>query len=378
MRTCSNGSHEIGHTVDTLSKNDGAPAAPPPAGAAADGGTAGAPSHPRGVTRGERLGDTPQWHGGGERMEIRVGRRDQPKFIAVPLPRQDSPAQAAITDWLNATFLFDATPENMSRLHHQIIDHLGPTFGQWDKRKTSKNGYEQCFDIGAGAILGVGGKHTGGTAWLSVPGGGCAQITDWPKVVALLAGLQARITRWDGAIDVYDGQPSINDAVAFYQAGGFNAGGDKPSYRQIGSWLEEDGKGRTFEVGSRDSGKLMRVYEKGKQLGELDNPWVRWELELHNTDREIPLDVLLEPGRYVAGAYPCMAWVQDEASRIETIRKTGQISYEQLCHQLRIAYGRMINVMLKVEGNADKVVEKLRREGVPGRLRLPDIEGGFI
>jgi len=307
-----------------------------------------------------------------------MGRRNQGKFVGIPMPREDSSAQAALTDWLNVTFLFDPTPDNMSRLHHQFIDHLGPMFGQWIQRKISKNGYKQCFDIGADAILGVGGEHTGGTAWLSIPGGGCAQITDWAKVVALLTGLHARITRWDGAVDVFDGRPSINDAVAFYQAGGFNAGGDQPGYRQIGSWLEEDGKGRTFEVGARDSGKLMRIYEKGKQLGALDNPWVRWELELHNTDREIPLDVLLEPGRYVAGAYPCMGWVQDDVSRIETIRKAGEISYEQLCHQLRVAYGRMINVMLKVEGSADKVVEKLRRDGVPGRLRLSDIEGVLI
>jgi phage replication initiation protein len=128
----------------------------------------------------------------------------------------------------------------------------------------------------------------------------------------------------------------------------------------------------------RENGKMMRIYEKGKQLGAPDNPWVRWELELHNTSREIPLDVLLEPGRYVAGAYPCMAWVREDASRVQTIRKTGQISYEQLCHQVRITYGRMINVMMKVEGSADKVVEKLRRDGIPGRLRLPEIEGGLF
>ncbi len=51
----------------------------------------------------------------------------------------------------------------------------------------------------------------------------------------------------------------------------------------------------------------MRIYEKGKQLGDPESPWVRWELELHNTDREIPFDVLLQPGRYVAGAYPATA-----------------------------------------------------------------------
>ena len=34
------------------------------------------------------------------------------------------------------------------------------------------------------------------------------------------------------------------------------------------------------------------------------HPWVRWELSLGNKGRVIPWDVLLEPGRYVVGAYP--------------------------------------------------------------------------
>jgi DNA relaxase NicK len=48
-------------------------------------------------------------------------------------------------------------------------------------------------------------------------------------------------------------------------------------------------------VGKRKNGKLLRVYEKGKQLGDESSPWVRWELELHNRDRVIPWEVLLEP-----------------------------------------------------------------------------------
>jgi len=39
------------------------------------------------------------------------------------------------------------------------------------------------------------------------------------------------------------------------------------------------------------------------QLGWLFHPWVRWELSYGNKGREVPWDVLLEPGRYVVGAY---------------------------------------------------------------------------
>ncbi len=115
----------------------------------------------------------------------------------------------------------------------------------------------------------------------------------------------------------------------------------------------------------------MRIYEKGKQLGDPESPWVRWELELHNTDREIPFDVLLQPGRYVAGAYPATAWVQEEASRIRTIQKTAEIGYAHLKHYASVAYGKLVNVMLEKEGSAERVVELLWRAGVPTRLSLP-------
>jgi phage replication initiation protein len=97
-----------------------------------------------------------------------------------------------------------------------------------------------------------------------------------------------------------------------------------------GNWLFPDGSGLSFYVGSRTSGKLLRVYEKGKQLGgaasELFPDWVRSELELHNEGRVIPLGILINPGPYLAGAYPALAWVDDEQSRIATKQKRSSSS----------------------------------------------------
>ena len=93
--------------------------------------------------------------------------------------------------------------------------------------------------------------------------------------------------------------------------------------KQIGNWVNPDGSGRTIQIGKRASGKLIRIYEKGMQLGEPFHPWVRWELELHSNSHDIPWDVLIEPGRYVVGAYPnALAWVQSEMSRIVTIQRS--------------------------------------------------------
>jgi len=125
-------------------------------------------------------------------------------------------------------------------------------------------------------------------------------------------------------------------------------------------------------VGKRKNGKLLRVYEKGKQLGDPQSKWVRWELELHNRDRIIPWDVILEPGKFVAAAYPCMSWVNDIQERIKTIKNTNKISYEHLTHYAQQAYGALINVMLEVEGSPEKVIERLKKPGIPSRLELAD------
>jgi phage replication initiation protein len=102
---------------------------------------------------------------------------------------------------------------------------------------------------------------------------------------------------------------------------------------------------------------------------------VRWEVEIHNKMREIPWDVVLRPGPYVVGAYPkALAWVAHSASRIETIRRTEQISYDHMVSCLRSQFGKFVGVMQSVEGSPEKVLQKLLVRGVPKRLRHPLID----
>jgi phage replication initiation protein len=66
-------------------------------------------------------------------------------------------------------------------------------------------------------------------------------------------------------------------------------------------------------------------------------------------------------------------------SRIQTIKNDSKLSYAHLTKYHQIAYGKHINVMLKVEGSAEKVIEKLILEGVPARLHYGDaplLDGG--
>ena len=206
-----------------------------------------------------------------------------------------------------------------------------------------------------------------------MPGEGCAFISNWREFGGYLRDeLGAKITRWDGAVDDFEGKHSVDLAVELYRLGGFKSGGRQPLPKLHGNWITPDELGRTFEVGCRRNGKLARIYEKGKQLGQADSPWVRWEVEYHAIDRHIPWEVLTEPGRYVAGAYPCCSWVYEEASRIRTIKAQDEISYARLKHAGALAYGALINVMLEREGSAERVVELLRREGTPKRLQHSD------
>lgn len=65
-----------------------------------------------------------------------------------------------------------------------------------------------------------------------------------------------------------------------------------------------------------------------------------------------------------------MGWVHLIQERIRTTRKTANVSYHHLSYYLSQAYGRMLNVMLEVEGSPEKVVEILKRNGAPARLEL--------
>lgn len=336
----------------------------------------GGPDTPRLVIRGESSGEDTTSNGG-ESFIPRI-RGNRALLVAHPEPLSTAHARGAFSDYLNVTFPFSGGTAAIGALHRRITTVFGAAFGGLEDRGKGLHGYHSSLAFEQGRVLfGYGGQRD--TAFLSLPGEGCAMVPDWAAAAAFFKDeLHARITRWDGAVDDYEGVHSVDDAVKLYLAGQFNLGGNKPSCDQAGNWIEPDGRGRTFYVGLRKNGKLMRIYEKGKQLGDPESLWVRWELELHNRSREIPFDVLIKPGQYVAGAYPCTAWVHDQASRIATIQKSSAIGYDVLIESASTSYGRLFNVMMEQEGSAEAVVDLLRRPGLPRRLEqpaVPDCEG---
>lgn len=87
--------------------------------------------------------------------------------------------------------------------------------------------------------------------------------------------------------DDFDGLITLAQAKEWFEAGDFHSG---KGYSPSGEYIDDfgSGKGKTLYVGSGKTGKVLRIYEKGKQLGDPQSPWIRWELELHNKDRVLP------------------------------------------------------------------------------------------
>jgi phage replication initiation protein len=273
-----------------------------------------------------------------------------------------------LTDWLNITFPFSGTEDALEAFVQGFTEATEERLGGMTSRERGLHGYSNsfAFDRG-GALFACGGQRF--TGFLSLSSEACALVPDWARLVRFGRDtLSGRITRWDGAIDDFYGAYSVDVAVNLYLSGEFNAGGRCPSYNQVGPWLAPGDGGRTFYVGNRKNGKLLRVYEKGRQLGFRSSAWTRWEVEFHNIDRVVPWEVLLRPDEYLAGAYPCMQWVGDKRSRIQAIKAQDEMSYGRHMESLRRSYGPMVHEMLRREGNSDRVVAMLSREGVPRRL----------
>lgn len=120
---------------------------------------------------------------------------------------------------------------------------------------------------------------------------------------------------------------------------------------------------------------MLRTYEKGRQLGDSSSPWTRWEVELRNIDRDLPLDVLTRCDEYFTGAYRCLERILDAAAeRIPTAQAEGEISLAKLVHHTREAYGRVVHT-LRAHLDAAEVLDFIARPGTPKRLEKASLAG---
>ena len=285
-------------------------------------------------------------------------------------------------DWLTYTFETDADVRHDLEVLDLLRDHIGPVEAVSCAGMLGYDHGVRYFVTIDGSSINVGrldwgGNHHKGRGRFDLSGTGCAKVHDWRAVQAFIGRQFAvKLTRVDLACDLLDGQLTVEDAVEWYQAGDFNAGGRNPRHSMPGDWLNPV-YGRTFEVGRRTNGKMLRAYEKGRQLGDPDSAWTRFEVEFRNIDRDLPLDILTDCDSYFAGAYRCLSRVVAALPvKVPTHQREGEITLAALVEHARTAYGRCINV-LRLHMSAEDVVSSLTVNGVPARLEKSAV-GGFL
>lgn len=277
--------------------------------------------------------------------------------------------EIAVIDWVNFTCGIDGISENLLDEDEYILDehrwssavelfneNLEHIFGftTTSKNNSGRNFYKESYVLGEDmGLLCIGGQRN--TILIMINGKGCAFAKEgWERrLYTFLSNCAARpkLTRVDLAHDDFDGT-KINVDWGNMQdgLGGFQLGNRAPNIEHKGNWKRPNGRGRTLNIGSRESGKYLRIYEKGRAEGDPDDNWQRAEVEFKSVDRILPFDMLLAPSEYFIAAYPCFLFLAEDKqpARIETIVKTAKINAKAAIENLKHQYGKYINFFKQV------------------------------
>lgn len=297
---------------------------------------------------------------------------------------QNLETRAAKIDWLNATFerpvmtvqgLLAFIGHCMSKPISAELD--GGLFGFTERHRMTAR-----LDDGAKVEIGsiaLGGESQKGRWLLQLNGKGCGLVNDWESLQELLQGLAASISRVDLAVDFLQGEYTIDDAMTLYHEGAFIHRGRNPDLDTQGAWHEAGTKGRTMYVGKLKNGKSLCVYDKGKQLGMPESEWTRFEVRLGNRDRVIPLDVLTNPDKYFAGAYPALRdLLTAAAEEIPTVKEEVKGSLAHGLYHLERCYGKYIHQALTATNcSISDLIEEVRVVGIPKKVEPSGVVAGL-
>jgi len=220
-------------------------------------------------------------------------------------------------------------------------------------------------------FVAAGGTNFGSVLY-SFSGKGCKHISA-SRIYALLKRVKGgRITRIDIAYDDLEGTRTPFDVREAYRQGQFKNRGQNPKCDQAGPWESPEhwGDGLTFYVGKRETGKMLRAYEKGKQLGDPHSPWVRFEVEISRKKRDIPLTCLKDLVGTFIGAYKWLEWAAEEqGAGIGLIAQEEQrITVNHLVKHAKRSYGKLFGTLLQIGVTTEHLVSIIRSVGTPRRL----------
>lgn len=308
--------------------------------------------------------------------------------VWVPLPDRSRNRSYAFVDWINFTFKTANYPLKLHTGHAAISDEDYVTalsielykifgYGVDCERETGLNFYKRTWNLpyGWGHVC-IGGQRD--SVLVSIKGQGLAaaasgwerRLYDYLKTIP-----HAKITRVDLAHDNHYSSTTVDDYLTMYRTGLFRSKRRAPEVECLGNWEKPNGKGRTLYVGSRSSGKLLRIYEKGLQLANgfhnMFPDWLRVELELKNIDREIPFEVLLRPGQYLAGAYPALANMHLVQEFVKTQKNVIKSTFERSIETTRHQFGAHIWLQIQILG-AEEFIKRVtkEREHIPKSLQF--------
>lgn len=211
---------------------------------------------------------------------------------------------------------FQGAAEQAFDLAREVARILGPDYtvnqvlkpGQdFYKYRVSidRNGFE-CAWVGfLAAPNGKSKESQDKTLHVNIQGHACTFAQHgWAKKMADCIDMhKGKITRADLALDMWDGLGyDFARLVDDHREGVFNVRGKSPAYDSAGDW--SNGNSRSVYIGSRSSGKVTNIYEKGDQLfgPNAGSPWVRAELRYGDQLRVLESDILRSPDTFFAGA----------------------------------------------------------------------------
>lgn len=218
-------------------------------------------------------------------------------------------------------------------------------------------------------FVAFGGESQRHTVNVQLTGAACAHVEAWAHVALRLSQIGARLTRVDTAFDDLKGVHGLREAEAMYAAGAFVVGGRPPSAQRQG-W--DDGSGKTLYVGKDRSHQQLCVYEKGREQGARDGDpssrWVRWEARFGASRREIPVEILTEPAKYMRGQYPALYFVRAAARRIACDVGKAASNLARATRHARQQCGRLLYAVRSMFGDGDGFSDFVNRELVVSKL----------
>jgi phage replication initiation protein len=291
---------------------------------------------------------------------------DGVKHVEYRMPAEN---EIAVIDWVNFTIGIETMGDKYWQEDEYILDthrytaaidsleaDLEHIFGFTTSscRNSGLNFYQQSYVLGEDfGFICIGGQRN--TVLIMINGRGCNFAkSGWELRLynfLVTKAKRPKLTRVDIAHDDFEGKHiSVDWGNMQDGLGGFQLGNRAPNIEHKGNWRRPNGKGRTLCIGSRDSGKYLRLYEKGRAEGDPNDNWQRAEVEFKSIDRVLPFDMLLAPSEFFIAAYPCFRDLAQhlQPERIETISKTAQINFQTAIENLKHQYGKYINIFKEV------------------------------